>query len=325
MANDVLGDDSNWFDQEITLKDCRGFEVGDGVFLQTKNPHSGAPTVIKRTLTARSGNRFKLNDGLRENLWLSGEPTCSSLFPLLTSEYTSDVTVESLVLDGNRRNCANMNGNYGGAVFLQDCNRFTFRAVTARDYNGDGFSFQICHDVVLENCRALDCADLGIHAGSGAQRPIIRGCRMEGNTIGLFWCWGVKFGLAEKCRISGSRNYGISIGHCDTDNLMRDCLVTGSGKVGVLFRDENRGRDFWPNRNTLERCRIENNGGPDGIAVDVQGKTRDTRLLANILEEKRGPMQRIGIRLGPETGGIELAENRLVGFANPLVDLRKRS
>ena len=60
-----------------------------------KNPSDGGSTVIKRTLVARSGNRFKLNDGLRDNLWLSGEPTCASLFPLLTSEQTSDVVIEN--------------------------------------------------------------------------------------------------------------------------------------------------------------------------------------------------------------------------------------
>ena len=49
---------------------------------------------------ARSGNRLKLNDGLRENLWLSGEPTCASLFPLLTSEHAADVTIENLTHQG---------------------------------------------------------------------------------------------------------------------------------------------------------------------------------------------------------------------------------
>ena len=34
--------------------------------------------VIKRTLVARSGNRFKLDKGLRENLWSSGTPTVRS-------------------------------------------------------------------------------------------------------------------------------------------------------------------------------------------------------------------------------------------------------
>ena len=97
-----LQDDSDWYDQEITLSAPGNFRVGDGVVLRAINPDNGGPTVIKRTLVARSGNRFKLNDGLRENLWVSGKPTCASLFPLLTSEHTADVVIEDLTLDGNR-------------------------------------------------------------------------------------------------------------------------------------------------------------------------------------------------------------------------------
>lgn len=318
--------DSNWFDQEITLKDvkeARSFQVGDGVFLQVKNPFNQGETVIKRTLTARAGNRFKLDKGLRENVWLSGNPTCSSLFPLLTSEHTADVVIEDLVLDGNRENNTNMNGNYGGCIFIQDCNRYTFRKVVTRDYNGDGISFQICHDVVVEDCHSHDNADLGIHAGSGSQRPLIKNSRMERNSQGLFWCWGVKFGLAQGCRMEGNRDYGISIGHCDTDNVMRENVVSNSGKVGVLFRDENRGRDFWPNRNTLERCRIENSGGQDGVAIDIRGKTKDVKLLGNTLRESRAPMQRIGLKIGAEVGPLVLDSNKLEGFAQPMLDQRK--
>lgn len=90
--------------------------------------------VIQRTLVARSGNRFKLSDGLRKNIWLSGGPTCSSLFPLLTSENAADVVIENLTLDGNGKNNENLNGNYGGGIFLQDCNRFTIRKVEVRDF-----------------------------------------------------------------------------------------------------------------------------------------------------------------------------------------------
>ena len=57
-----LADDSDWYDQEITLENATGFKVGDGVCLRAKNPHDGGNTVIKRTLMARSGNRFKLNE-----------------------------------------------------------------------------------------------------------------------------------------------------------------------------------------------------------------------------------------------------------------------
>ncbi len=61
------------------------------------------------------------------NIWLSSGPTCSSLFPLLTSENAADVVIENLTLDGNGKNNENLNGNYGGGIFLQDCNRFTIR------------------------------------------------------------------------------------------------------------------------------------------------------------------------------------------------------
>lgn len=318
-----IADDSNWFDQEITLKAPGGFRVGDGVAIQVKNADNGSAVVIKRTLVARSGSRFKLDDGLRDNVWLSGKPTCASLFPLLSSERSHDVLIENLTLDGNGANCENFNGNYGGAIFIQDCSRYTFRNVETRNYNGDGISFQVCHDVVVEGCHSHDNADLGVHPGSGSQRPLVRNCTMERNTIGLFWCWGVKYGLAEANRMIGNRNYGISIGHCDTDNLMRENEVRESGKVGILFRDENRGRDFWANRNILERNRVFDSGAADGVAIDLRGATKDVRLVDNTLQETRAPMQRTGIRISPQVERLEMDRNHIEGFAQAVADARR--
>jgi hypothetical protein len=317
----VLSEDSDWYDREITLSNADDFKVGDGVVFRAINAHDGSALVIKRTLVGRSGNRFRIDSGLRENLWLSGKPTCSSLFPLLTAERASDVIVENLTIDGNRKNNENFNGNYGGNVFLQDCNRFTFRKLESRNYNGDGISFQISHDVIVEDCHSHDNADLGVHPGSGSQRPLIRNNRLVNNTIGLFWCWGVKYGLAEKNVIKGNANYGISIGHNDTDNIMRENEVLDSGKIGILFRDESRGKDFWPNRNKIENNRITNSGGKDGIAIDVQGKTHDVVITGNQLIEKRGPEGRIGLRVSAQAKSIKVETNRFEGFSKDRVDL----
>ena len=319
----TLAEDSDWYDQEITLTDASGFEVGDGVLLRAVNPHNGTATVIKRTLTARSGNRFRLNNGLRENLWLSGKPTCSTLYPLLTSEYTADVTISNLTLDGNRSNTEHLDGNYGGCIFLQDCNRYVIESVTAQNNNGDGISFQICHDIRVEKCRSLNNADLGVHPGSGSQRPIIRDNLLAGNSQGLFWCWGVKYGLAEFNRIENNSLYGISIGHNDTDNVMRSNRIVGSGQIGILFRNEDRGADFWPNRNTLEDNTIENSGGEDGVAIEVRGKTRDLAFTGNTIRELRAPAGRIGLRISPEAGAIRLENNTFSGFRTDVVDQRK--
>ena len=315
-------DDSDWYDQEITLKAGHGFRVGDGVFITAKNTNNGDAVHVKRTLVANKGNRFKLNDGLRNNIWLTGKPKATSVFPLLTSEYSADVLIENLVLDGNRANNVNMNGNYGGCIFLQDCNRYTMRGVTTRNYNGDGISFQICHDVIVENCKSHGNADLGVHPGSGSQRPLIRKNHLFDNSIGIFWCWGVRYGLAENNFIKSNKDYGISIGHCDTDNTMRDNDVIDSGKVGILFRNDTRGRDFWANRNLITKNRISNSGGGSGVAIKLDGQTKDTKVIGNIITDDRGQAERIGIQVNADVGNVQLIDNKIEGVKTRVIDNR---
>ena len=317
-----LAADSDWYDQEITLVDAKGFAVGDGVCLRTKNPHNGGTDVAKRTLVARSGNRFKLDRALRENFWEMGDSTCATLFPIFSGENIADVVIENLALDGNKANNENLDGNYAGCVFLQDCNRITMRRVTARNYNGDGLSWQICHDVLVEDCHSHDHTGLGLHPGSGSQRPTIRGNRVARCDIGIFFCWGVKFGLAEKNRIEACRGSGVSIGHRDNNNLVRDNDILGSGKVGVLFRPE-RGKAFAPHRNRIENNRIVDSGPEEGVGIDVQGETDAIVLARNVIRETRMPLKRVGIRLGAQAGAVEMVDNRMEGLATAVADLRK--
>lgn len=314
-----LTEDSDWYDQEITLADAGGFQVGDSVCLKTKNPHTGGMNILKRTLVARSGNRFKLDKALRENFWQLGESTCSSLFPLVTGDEIERIAVENITLDGNRANNELLDGNYAGCVFLQDCRNVAFRGVEARNYHGDGLSWQICHDVVVEDCHSHDNSGLGLHPGSGSQRPVIRRNRLERNDIGIFFCWGVKYGLAEENQCTGNR-VGISIGHRDTDNLIRRNTVAGSTGVGILFRPE-RGPGFCGHRNRLEENTVVDSGKDDGIAIDIQGGTESITLHSNQLQETRGPAQRIGIRLGPQTRDIRLEENQITGFSRDVQQL----
>jgi nitrous oxidase accessory protein NosD len=308
-----LAADSDWYDQEITLEDASGFEVGDGVCLRAKNVDTSGNTVVKRTLVARQGNRFKLDRPLRENFWRLGDAAVSTLFPILSGELISDVQIENLTLDGNREHNENLDGNYAGCIFLQDCNRVTIRGVHAKNYNGDGISWQICHDVLVEDCVSENHRGLGLHPGSGSQRPVIRNCRVEGNDIGIFFCWGVKFGLAEDNRIVGNR-IGVSIGHRDTDNLVTGNKIVGSREVGVLFRPE-RGKDFAGHRNRIVNNKITDSGGTNGVAIDVQGETEAVVLADNEIRETREPSARIGIRLGAETKQILVSSNRISGFA----------
>lgn len=312
-ATTTLAEDSDWYDQEITLVNPAGFEIGDGVCLRTRASPKTTEDIVKRTLVARTGNRFKLDRPLRENFWRTHGASASTLFPLVTAEIVSDIAIENLVLDGNRTNNALLDGNHAGCIWLQDCSRVRIRGVTARNYNGDGISWQVCHDVTVENCLSENNAQLGLHPGSGSQRPVIRSNRVVGNDIGLFFCWGVKYGLAEMNILENNR-VGISIGHRDTDNLIVRNDILHSGEVGVLFRPEG-GKDFAGHRNRLEENRIVDTGGTNSVAVDVQGTTENTLLRANQIEETRSPARRTGIRLSAETRDIQLDDNRITGFA----------
>jgi hypothetical protein len=315
----ILEANSDWYDQEVTLKDASGFEVGDGICLITKNPHTNGTDVLKRTLIARSGNRFKLDEPLRKNFWTDQTPRAMSVFPLITAEYKANIAVENLALDGNKDNNPHLDGNHSGCAWFQDCSRLVFRKVEARNQNGDGISFQICHDVVVEECHSHDNIGLGLHPGSGSQRPVMRGNLVERNRIGIFFCWGVTYGLADKNRIRENAEAGVSIGHNDNGNAVRDNDISGNGQQGILFRECRKG--FAPKRNTIEANRVIDNGPEDGVAIDVQGLAADNVLKGNTLRETRGTASRTGIRIGADTRGTQLLDNTIEGFATPIDNL----
>jgi hypothetical protein len=320
----ALAADTDWYDDVVVLTAGAGFEPGHGVALQATEAASGRALVVKRTVVSRDGDRVRLDRPPRENFWLSGKATCATLFPLLAGDRADDVVIENLVLDGHRAGCELLDGNYGACVFLEECSRWTIRGVTARSFHGDGISFQHCHDVEIRDCHVHDNVTLGLHPGSGSQRPVIRGNRLERNRLGIYWCWGVRHGLAENNLIADNLRYGISIGHRDTDNVMRANRILRSGKSGIVFREAPETHDGGPHRTTLERNTIEDSGGPDGVAIDIQGTPRDLRLLGNAIAESRGADRRVGIRIGRDVGTVELAGNTFRGLARDLEDLRVR-
>jgi parallel beta-helix repeat protein len=214
-----------------------------------------------------------------------------------------------------------INGNFSGAVFLQSCNRWRFQNVVAREYNGDGFSFQVCDDIHFENCQALDNADLGFHPGSGSQRPVFRNCRSAGNQLGLFFCWSVSDGLVENCVLS-ENDYGISIGHRDTDNLIRGCTLERNKVTGILFRKED-GSFRGGHRNRIENCIIRDTGvGQNGIGIDIQGQTTDIVVSGVRFENTPEGNQNIAIRIGPDAQRVVLDDNTYMGCPTNVEDLR---
>jgi parallel beta-helix repeat protein len=216
----------------------------------------------------------------------------------------NDVRIENIVLDGDREHNEEINGNYAGAIFMQWCDRVVIEGVTCRNYNGDGISLQVCDDAQVLHTTSENNANLGLHPGSGCQRPVFRNCVSRGNGLGFFFCWGVRNGLVEDCTFTENKDYGVSYGHRDTDNLVRNCTITKNGKVGVLFRNEEV-EYFGGHRNVLENCTILDNGATEnGCGVDIRGDTHDLTFKGCTIGDTGSGIQKIGIRIAHRASDI---------------------
>ncbi len=321
-ATTKLTVDGDHWDQEVTLADPKGFHVGDGVRLVSKDPYGKGTNIVQRTLVAASGNRFKLDSRLQERFHLAGDPQIATNFSLLQCTDVADVSIENFALEGNKAHNEMIDrGAFDdGAIRLDGSNRITIRGVTVRDFYCDGIVWGISHDVVVENCRLHDGARLALHSGSGSQRSIVRGNRVQRCAEGIYFCWGAQHGLYEKNVIEDC-SYGITLGHRDSDNLIRDNDIRRSGQAGIHFRGGTRA--FAAHRNRIERNRIVDSGPEKGVAIDINGETESVTVIKNELRETRKPASRIGILIGAQTRDIRCTDNQIEGFATAISDLRK--
>ncbi len=323
VTTKLIVDGDHW-DQEVTLADPKGFQVGGGVRLVSKDPYGKGTNIVQRTLVASSGNRFKLDRRLEERFHLGGDPQIATNFSLLQCSNVADIVVENLALDGNKAHNEMLDkGAFDdGSIRLDSSNRITIREVTVRDFYCDGIVWGISHDVVVENCHLHDGARLAVHSGSGSQRSIVRGNKMQRSAEGIYFCWGAQHGLYEKNVIEDC-SYGMTIGHRDSDNLIRDNDIRRSGLAGIHFRGGNKA--FAPHRNRIERNRIVDSGSEKGVAIDINGETESVAVIKNELRETRKPASRIGILIGAQTRDIRCTDNRIEGFATAISDLRNRN
>src|SRR6188474_671471 len=101
VTTKLIVDGDHW-DQEITLADPEGSQVGDGVRLVAKDPHGKGTNIIQRTLIASSGNRFKLDRRLEERFHLDGDPRIATNFALIQCTSVAGIVIENLTVDGNK-------------------------------------------------------------------------------------------------------------------------------------------------------------------------------------------------------------------------------
>jgi parallel beta-helix repeat protein len=322
-ADSPLKLDGDYGEEQFTVERSEGFQVGDGVAVWDKNANGFHTTVAR--ITGRDGDTFAISLPLNADCMVQNGARAATVFPVISGYHSDGVRVEDLTIEGGKDSNLPLNGCRGAGIFLYRCPGAQITRCTVRNYNGDGISFQQSNDVTVEDSGCENNAGLGLHPGSGSQRPVVRRCSARGNgEDGLFLCWRVKYGVFEENILENNGRFGISIGHKDTDNVLRKNQVRGNHQDGVFFRNETEG--MAGHRNRLEGNLIENNGLKDEAAgIRVRGETRDLVFDGNIIRDTRPAGERkqtVGIRLEEKVGRVTLTENQ-VDAATKVRDERK--
>jgi len=304
--------DGDFGEQQITVAEPTGFAVGYGVAVWDDNA-GGFHTTVAR-ITGSNQNTFSIDKPLMTDCMVRDKAKAATVFPVISAYNIEGSRIENLIIDGSKESNVHLNGCRGAGIFLYRAFGTVIRGCIVRNYNGDGISFQQSNDVTVVDCICEDNAFLGIHPGSGSQRPLVRNCIARRNgTDGLFLCWRVRHGLFEDNVLEGNERFGISIGHKDSDNLFRRNIVRLNHRDGVFFRNESLG--MAAHRNRLEENIIENNGA-DGQAagIRIRGQTNDLLFKNNTIVDTRAKgaqTQTVGICIEESVGKVILEGNKI--------------
>ena len=316
--------DGDFGEQQFTVLDATGFDVGKGVAIWDDSG-GGFHTTVAR-ITGRRGKTFSIDRPMMADYLVTRNARAGTLFPVVSGYDLEGVEIKNLNIEGNKEANAHLNGCRGAGIFLYRAFGTKIENCIVRNYNGDGISFQQSNDVQVVNCVSCSNTQLGLHPGSGSQRPVIRNCTASDNgTDGLFLCWRVRHGLFEHNTLEQNGRFGISIGHKDTDNLLQHNVVRHNQSDGVFFRNESLG--MAAHRNRLIENVIENNGAQPGTAgIRVRGVTNDLIFEKNTIRDTRDMRKRtqtIGVLFEEQVGDVALDSN-LIEAEMPLEDRRRK-
>jgi len=128
--------------------------------------------------------------------------------------------------------------------------------------------------------------------------------------------------LFEDNLLEANGRFGISIGHKDSDNIIRENLIESNGLYGIHFRKE--AEPMGGHRNRIECNRILNNGGKQGgYGIRIDGETHDILIFKNVIGDTNPEgkkCQRVGVYVSPHTERINLQNNEFQGNADREVD-----
>jgi parallel beta-helix repeat protein len=308
----ALTEDADYGDSYMSLADPQRFQVGMGVEILDDALNSGWDVTIAKVVSI-SGHILKIDSPTVRDYDLERKHArVRNTYPVLCAMNAENVSLEDLTVDGNKAENAYLDGCRGGAIYLYNVRNVTVKNCVARNYNGDGISFQISDNVHVLNSESYGQTGYGVHPGTGSANSVVEHCRLHNNgDIGLFLCWRVRHGQFRDNVIQDNGHYGISIGHKDTDNEFTNNTIVHNGVSGVYFRQEtavNSGH-----RNTFRSNTVRGNGNAKaGYGFYIARGVEDTVIAGNQISDERGA-QRYAVYKAIGAGNVRLENNTIQG------------
>ncbi len=314
-VSSLLAEDGDYGESQLRVAEPDKFRPGMGISVLDDTLNQGWDISVT-SITAVEGNLLRIHPmTLRDYDLEQKHARVQSTFPILCVMDGENVVIEDLMVDGNKAENAYIDGCRGGAIYMYRARNVTVRNCVARDYNGDGISFQITSNIQVLNSESHGHTGFGVHPGTGSDRPVVKGNRLHHNgQIGLFLCWRVRHGEFSDNVIEDNGEHGISIGHKDTDNVFVNNRVARNGMSGVYFRKEsflNSGH-----RNQFRNNEILDNGNAQrGYGFYIEPHAGDIVIEDNRIADSRKdkPLQRHAVYKAKGAGAVEVRNNKTEG------------
>jgi hypothetical protein len=247
--------------------------------------------VTTAVINSIKGNTIYIDDYLQRDYSAANGGTVSNACSVISAVQADNVKISNLTVDGNRKTNDLIDGCRAGGIYLHKVHNAIVENVIVRDFNSDGISWQITEYVTVKNCEVYGCASIGLHPGTGSPYTLIEGNNSHDNgDYGLYVCWRVRNGVAQKNELHNNGRNGISTGHKDTDMLFADNHIYENGSDGVNLRDD--GRLNEPHRSIFKNNLVENNGVKNGgygfsFSCPAEGVVLENNTIRNTGDGKQ--------------------------------------
>lgn len=318
-VSSLIVEGGDWGEDVFIVSEPEKFKPGMGVAIKDDRNSRGYSVVTATVVEIRGDTVFTSERSVNDLNYVDGNARIESTFPLLAGYGLSDVVIEGITADGNKGgNPFKLDGCRGGAIYLFDCTNSTIRNCVARNYNGDGISWQITDRITVVDCEATGNTGLGLHPGTGSSNSVITGNHSHHNgDVGLFLCYRVRFGQIKDNVFEHNGRFGVSIGHKDSDNLFENNVMRNNGFSGVYFR-KNPER-VGGHRNVFRNNKITDNGSAEqGYGVYAEAENLGEVFENNLIAETRTgseATQRYGIYIVKGNSSLTSQGNQMKGHS----------